>query len=330
LYAGRVTYKILGALTLGANVVYDRNQYAALPDQDKDHVPDALDDFPTEKKYAVDTDGDGVPDSKDPDRDGDGYTDNSQNPLVQNNDPDSVVLKPTPFDITKAPGQEQLAFGIDLGLPIMTADYLQLILYGQAAQFAYGNGWGIAAPGLLAKFAFINVYAEYRMLNEKFIPEYFNSTYEIDRVTFVQDSAGNLLPYTKRQTLEQVNDKMQGYLVGADFNIGNFVTFSALYQDMGSSSGFDFRTFGANLDLNTKMIPKIQRAGLYYYQQNADKLFQKQEGTMFGYQLQYEIASGASLLLTYQTTYRDYNGDGKIKGSDEIVNITNLQTVFTF
>lgn len=332
LYAGRVTYKLLGALTLGANVVFDRNQYAGLPDQDGDHVPDALDDFPTKKKYAVDTDGDGVPDSIDPDRNGNGYTDNSQNPLVQNNDPDSLnlKLKPTPFDITDAPNQEQLAFGVDLGLPVLTADYLQLILYGQAAKFAYGNGWGMAAPGLLAKFAFINFYAEYRMLNEKFIPEYFNATYEIERVIFVQDTTGNLQPVTKRQLMEQVKDKMQGYVVGADFNIGNLVTFSAMYQDMGSSAGFDFKTFGANLDLNTKMVPKIQRAGAYYYQQNVDKLFRKQEGTIFGYQLQYEIAGGAALLLDYRTMYRDFNGDGKIKGSNEIVNITNIQTVFTF
>jgi hypothetical protein len=336
--AGRVTYKLIGELTLGANVVYDRNQYAALPDKDKDGYPDALDDFPKDKKYAVDTDGDGIPDGIDPDRDGDGYTDNSPDTSVANNNDNDfnplTDLKPKPFNIKEAKNQEQLGFGIDLGLPIFTADYLQLTLYGQAAKFAYGNGWGMGAPGLLAKFGFINVYAEYRMLNEKFIPEYFNATYEIDRVTFVQDTLGNLQPFTKRQLMESVNDKMQGYIAGADFFIGNIVTFSAMYQNMKNSSGNasrpDFNTFAANLDLNTQMIPKIQRAGAYYYQQNVNKLFNKQEGTMFGYQLQYEIAAGAALLLDYRTMYRDLNGDGKIKGSDETINITNIQTVFTF
>jgi hypothetical protein len=336
--AGRISYKIFGALILGANAVYDRNQYAALPDKDKDGYPDALDDFPKDKKYVVDTDGDGIPDSIDPDRDGDGYTDNSPDTTVANNNDHDfnplTDLKPRPFNIKEAANQEQLGLGIDLGLPILTADYLQLTLYGQAAKFAYGNGWGMGAPGLLAKFGFINVFAEYRMLNEKFIPEYFNSTYEIERVTFVQDSLGNLYPVTKRQMMEGVNDKMQGYIAGADFFIGNIVTFSATYQNMRNTSSTismpDFNTFTANLDLNTKMIPKIQKAGAYFYQQNVDELFKKQEGTFFGYLLQYEIAAGASLLLDYRTMYRDYNGDGKIGGSHEIVNITNVQTVFTF
>jgi hypothetical protein len=332
-FAGRVTYKLIGNLTLGANVVYDRNQYASLPDKDKDGVPDALDDFPKDKKYAVDTDGDGVPDTIDPDRDGDGYTDNTQNPSVPNNDPDSVSLKPNPFNIREASDKEQLGFGIDLGLPIFTADYLQLTLYGQAAKFD-GLGWGMGAPGLMAKLGFINLYAEYRRLDKKFIPEYFNSTYEIERVFFVQNvNTGDLSLVTKRKLMSEINYTMQGYVAGADFFIGNLITFSAMYQNMKSSASAspDLNTLIANLDLNTKMIPKIQRAGAYYYQQNVDKLFPaKQAGTIFGYQLQYEIGAGTSLLLDYRTMYRDLNGDGRIKGSNETINITNIQTVFTF
>jgi len=336
LIAGRLSYKLIGELTLGANAVYDRNQYAGLPDQDKDNIPDALDDFPRNKKYKVDTDGDGVPDLIDPDRDGDGYTDHppvGSDSLYNDWDFNALRdLKPDPFDISKAPNKEQLGFGVDLGLPVFTADYLQLTVYGQAAKFAYGNGWGIGAPGVLAKLGFINVFAEYRLLNKNFIPEYFNSTYEIERVAFAQgDSAGNLVPVTKRQLLDYVTDRMQGYVAGADFFIGNLITFSAMYQNMTSASNnLELNTFAANLDLNTKMIPKIQRAGAYYYQQNVDKLFRKQEGTMLGYQLQYEIAGGAALLLDFRTMYRDLNGDGKIKGSDETINITNIQTVFTF
>jgi hypothetical protein len=288
----------------------------------------------------VDTDGDGVPDAIDPDRDGDGYTDNSQITSVPNNDPDSVLLKPNPFNISTASDKEQLGFGVDLGLPILTADYLQLTLYGQAAKYGYGNGWGMGAPGVLAKFGFINVYAEYRMLEKKFIPEYFNSTYEIERVFFEQGAdSGDLELVTKRKLMSRIDYRMQGYMAGADFFIGNLITFSAMYQNMTSSSDngtssldkLNLNSLTANLDVNTSMIPKIQRAGAYYYQQNVDKLFPaKQPGTIFGYQLQYEIGAGAALLLDYRTMYRDLNGDGKIKGDKETINITNIQTVFTF
>ncbi len=88
-FAGRVGFRPIGDLEIGASVVYDRNQYAVLRDRDRDNIPDALDDFPDQAgtgREAVDSDGDGVPDAFDPDRDGNGYTDNSQNPFIQNND----------------------------------------------------------------------------------------------------------------------------------------------------------------------------------------------------------------------------------------------------
>jgi hypothetical protein len=114
--------------------------------------------------------------------------------------------------------------------------------------------------------------------------------------------------------------------------------FGAEYQRLKGTSGagtnmardLKISTFRANLDLNTDFVPKIHKAGAYYYQQNADKLFTKQEGTIIGYTLQYEISPGAYLVLDYRQTYRDVNGDGQISGSDETVKTTNLQTVFIF
>ncbi|MEJ2544033.1 MAG: hypothetical protein P8Y99_08190, partial [Calditrichaceae bacterium] len=75
---------------------------------------------------------------------------------------------------------------------------------------------------------------------------------------------------------------------------------------------------------------KISKAGAYYYQNNAEDLFEKTEGTILGYRLGYEIASGATLLFDYKQVYRDLDGNGKISGSDETVNITSIQTVISF
>jgi hypothetical protein len=336
LFAGRISFKLIGNLEIGASAVYDRNRFAAFPDRDDDGVPDALDDFPGDGDDSVDTDGDNVPDQIDPDRDGDGYTDNSQDVFIPNNDPDfdPASLKPDPFNINDADKRDQLAYAVDIGYPIINASQLQLILYSQAARFD-GGGWGVAAPGFLAKFAFINLYGEYRFFNEKFIPEYFNTTYEIERAVFIQEQdtlgnfTGDLLPYTKGQLLETVNERLRGFMIGADFNILDMVIFGAEYQHMNKSQ-IEFNTFRANLDFNTQYIPKIQRAGAYFYQQNVNELFKKQEGTILGYRLQYEISAGASLLLDYRRMYRDLNGDGRISGTDETITTTNIQTVFTF
>ncbi len=346
LVGARFSHRLLGKLQIGASFVYDRNQYKALRDRDKDGVPDYLDAFPDNKHYAVDTDGDGKPDPLDGDRDGNSFTDNKEW-LIANgydstliNDPAYLAdpvhwaethLKPQPFNINKAKDKAQFAFALDASYPILNYKYLQLTTYAQWAQFPYNKGWGITAPGFLAKFAFINAYAEYRIFGEHFLPEYFNTTYELERSVFVaaRDSMNTIKPVSKRALLDNINERLKGYVIGADFNLFDFFIFGAEYQNM-SKSNFKIRTFRSSLDLNTSFIPKIRRAGAYFYQNNARKLFTRTEGTILGYRLEYEISGGASLLFDYRQTYRDLNGDGKISGSNETVRTTNIQTVIRF
>jgi hypothetical protein len=344
LMAGRISFKLIGNLELGGSVVFDRNQYKGLKDRDKDGIPDVLDAFPDDKKLAIDTDGDGKADREDYDRDGDGFTDNREY-LIETgmdsnliNDQDYLldpalweltVLDQQPFDINDAPNKSQIAFAGDISYPLLNFDYLKLITYGQYAKFPHSGGWGITAPGFLAKFAFIDLYAEYRIFSAQFLPEYFNTTYELERAVFVIDSDDELRPYTKRKSLARITEDLKGYMAGADFNIFDYIIFGAEYQNMKRGS-FELKTFRSTLDLNTEFIPKISKAGAYYYQNNAEELFKKTEGTILGYRVGYEIASGATLLFDYKQVYRDLDGNGKIKGKDETINITSIQTVISF
>jgi len=341
LSAGRLSYRLLGKLEFGASVVFDRNQYKALKDRDEDGVPDYLDAFPDEKGFAVDTDGDGQPDGADYDRDGDGFTDNRDyliatgldTNLINDLDWTDENLDPEPFNIDRATDKSQFAFAFDASYPLLNYDYLKLITYAQWAKYPHSGGWGITAPGFLAKFAFINLYAEYRIFSAQFLPEYFNTTYELERAVFVAlesaDSTGYIEPRSKRETLKTITEDLKGYMVGAEFNLFNYLIFGAEYQNM-SRSGFKLRTFRSTLDLNTKFIPKISKAGAYYYQNNATELFKKTEGTVLGYRVGYEIASGATLLLDSRQIYRDLDGNGKINGPEESTRITSIQTVIRF
>jgi hypothetical protein len=322
LFAGRLFYKPVGNLEIGVSAVYDRNQFASLPDRDEDGVPDALDDFPDDKKYAKDSDYDGYPDEVDK--------------FFANEAPwdsvDQSKIKPDPFNIKTAEDKDQFAFCFDIGYPVVNTKAFTLILYSQAAKFGEQGGWGFTVPGFLAKFAFINFYGEYRMLNEKFIPEYYNYSYELQRAVFMRNPfTGGLEPVAKKQLLMLVDKKLKGYIVGADFNLGNLVVLGSEYQDMWDGD-IKFRTFRATLDLNTQFIPKINSAGAYYYKMNVKELriVEKTEGTVFGYRFEYEIASGAALILDFRTTYRDMNGNGKIDGDEETVKTTNIQTAFRF
>jgi hypothetical protein len=322
LMAGRLSYKPVGELEIGASAVYDRNQFASLPDRDEDGVPDALDDFPDNRKYAKDSDNDGYPDEVDKFFGNDTTWD----------DVDPSKIKPDPFNIKNAPNRDQFAFCFDIGYPVVNKEYLKLILYSQAARFGEHGGWGFTIPGFLAKFAFINFFGEYRVFNEKFIGEYFNYSYELQRAVFIElPLTGGLIPISKKEILMSVNRRLQGYVVGADFNLGNLIVFGSEYQDMWDGD-LKLKTLRANLDLNTQFIPKINSAGAYYYKMNVDKLkiIEKTEGTVFGYKFEYEISSGAFLILDYRTTFRDMNGDGKISGDEETIKTTNIQTAFRF
>jgi hypothetical protein len=336
-FAGRVSYDVLGDLQIGVSVVYDRNQYKGFKDKDGDGAPDEVDDFPKDAAYQIDTDGDGVPDSKDPDRDGNGYTDNviapNDSSILNDRNFSKDRLKKVPFNINSNPSS-QVAYAVDLSYPIIQYDYLNLTLYSQAAKFGDDGGYGFTVPGFWAKFLFVDLYGEYRIFQEKFIPEYFNTTYEVDRSIFVTDSTGNIVPRTKKDVLMAINQTAQGYVIGANFDIGKFVVFGAEYQNMTYQGSVlkdvtHLNTIRGNLDINTSMIPKINRAGAYYYQNQVKNLFELSPGTITGIQLEYELAPGAAILLDYRQTYWDKNGDGRVT-ADESDRTTIVQSVFRF
>ncbi len=329
----RFSYNLFGGLQVGASVVFDRNQFKGLKDRDGDDVPDYVDFDPDDKEAMIDSDGDGIADRYDPDRNNDFYFDNPDTavvPLDVQNDPNRFrTIDPStlqkPFKISEAENKTQIAFAFDASYPLLTYDYLKLVTYAQYAKYPHNGAWGITAPGFLAKFAFINAYAEYRIFGKHFLPEYFNTTYELERAGFATDSTGAIVPVSKADRLEEINENLKGFVVGADFNLFNYLIFGAEYQDM-SRNSLRIRTFRSTLDLNTSFIPKINRAGAYYMQNNARELFKKTEGTIMGYRLEYEISGGASLLLDYRITYRDVDGTGHL----EPVKTTNIQTVMRF
>jgi hypothetical protein len=324
----KTTYRLPFGLEIGGMLVHDINQYAALADADNDGAPDVLDDFPTDKNYTVDTDGDGVPDALDPDVDGDGYTDNSQDPNIPNNDPDGITnQKPEPFNI-KNRTNSVTGWGANIAFPLVRSKMFSLIPYAEIAGIA-GYGYGFSAPGVMGNIGFLKYKAEYRQTTKEFVPEYFNQTYEIDRVRMVRDSAGTLTPLTKKETLKDVQETMRGWLAGAGFQLFHLINFYSEYQNM-KVGDRNYNSLRAEATVNTKFIPKIKQATAYYNQYNVRKIFTPSDGTILGYRVMYEISPGAFFIVDYRQTYRDVNGDGKFRGSSEINKTFNVGTYFAF
>jgi len=361
LIGGRITLEGAG-IVLGGTMVSDMNPYLGLPDEDNDGYPDRVDDFPHEKRSYMDSDNDKIPDEKDLDRDGDGWPDNPaadprfedvQKDLPFALDPDGAQTKPEPFNVHNQNTPSVTEAGVDIGfpLPFLNTKYTRAMLYAQSAMIFYGrnslfstqqNGWGIGAPGLSfdTQFPFnvdMNITFEYRMFSEHFIGEFFDRTYDIERVGYLQSPGqGNthdtLRVVTKAERiLPQMTKPLNGYFGSLSFTFFDWLTLRSVYQDYGNR--VHNRSFYTDLHLNTSLIPKISTAYVYYRKSNVrgKKFFSiKDESTLWGYRIGYQLGGSVQLLLGFRESYLDKNGNGKINGRNEIIRTTSVETEFTF
>jgi len=357
----RGTYRVSKnfPLTLGINVVGDLNQYGGLKDKDGDGRPDLLDDFPGDKHYWLDSDGDGLADSDslELDIDGDGKTDNyvPAPGEPERNWDDFIKRKPEPFS-KEDTSRTTFGLSVDLSYPIINKKSLSVVAYTEWGMLKYGEelsvirpveqdtltkstGFGLVGPGIRANILkFLNLSLEYRYTSPLFQPGFFNTTYDFERAQFVSSSAVVDAPdsvVTKDEVLINNPYSLSGFYGSASANLFNLVTFTAGYQQLMPSdpSAEQSNSFISNLDVNTDMIPKISEAKAYYMRTNDPNPFafdKPSANTTWGYRLGYELGPGVSLVYSFQESYRDLNGDGVITGREEKVRLLAVETAFSF
>ncbi len=338
----RGTYKLSDAipLTFGLNFIMDMNQFSGLKDVDGDTYPDMFDDFPTDKDYWNDTDGDGIADvnggTKEPengwDIDGDG--DN----IIDSADSD-LTLKPTPFSLKDNKATAQ-GFAFDLGYPILRGKSLSLeaymefnkLIFPAVAGDAYYSrkamgGTGITVPGVRASlFSFLNVSFEYRIKQGFFAPQFFDGSYDLSRVVAEFSEDGTVIR-TKDQVVLVDSSNTSGMYGSASADLFNLVSFSASYASMKGEGDVEFNSFNAMFDINAENIPKLSVAQAYYLRNNDKNPFDFSNptiNTIFGYKVGYEVSKGVSLIWDFRQYYRD-TGTGL-----EPVKQTTIETAFDF
>ncbi len=349
----RGTYRVAKAfpLTLGINIVSDLNQYGGLKDYDDDNIPDMVDDFPHDKKWSVDSDGDGLADADldhEFDIDGDGWTDQSNDPLRPNNDLDGITRKPDPFS-TKTHERSISGFSVDLSYPILSRKLISLTAYTEFARLSYADtltstvledgttesaesGTGIIGPGLQAQlFKFLSLNFEYRKTSALYQPGFFNMTYDFERAQFTElissTGADSMGVTTKDQASINNAYGMSGFYGGAAANLFNVVTFGASYQKLtpatDDTTAKESNSFIANLSLNTDFVPKLSKAVAYYIRTNDDNPFDFEHpsnNTTWGYSIGYEIATGVDMIYNLQVSYR----------GEEEIRLLTVETAFRF
>ena len=344
----RGTYKISESLpiTIGMNFVQDMNQFSGLKDKDGDNYPDMFDDFPDDKTLWNDTDGDGIPDinggNKTPD--GGWDIDADGNNILDSQQTD-LKLKSEPF---KSNNNEAVAqgFAFDIGYPVVRSKAFSLEIYSELNTLSFSqskgdttyfkrdkmNGSGITVPGMRASvFGFLNLSFEYRIKKGYFVPQFFDGSYDLSRVT-VQTTDSGILVRTKDQVIfsdPQSNKDTKGMYGSASANLFNFLTFNASYANMKADTT-EFNSFNAMLNLNAENIPKLSVAQAYYQRNNDKNPFDFSNpsiNTVFGYKVGYEVSKGVSVIWDFRQYYRDSGIPGD---KLEPVKQTTIETAFDF
>ena len=339
----RGTYKLSDAtpLTFGVNFIMDMNQFSGLKDGDDDSYPDIFDDFPNDKDYWNDTDGDGLADkdggNKEPDAgwDIDGDGDN----ILDTVDGD-LKLKPTPFSLKNNKATAQ-GFSLDLGYPLIKSKTLSLEAYMEYNKLIFPkvkgdsyysrkamDGTGVTVPGVRASlFSFLNVSFEYRIKKGYFAPQFFDGSYDLSRVVAeFNDTTGTVIR-TKEQVILVDSSNTSGMYGSASANLFNLLSFNASYASMKGDGDTEFNSFNALIELNAENIPKLSVAQVYYQRNNDKNPFDFSNpsiNTIFGYKVGYEVSGGVSLIWDFRQFYRD-TGKGL-----EPMKQTTIETAFNF
>ena len=360
----RVSGPVPGGIMAGVSIVGDRNQYLGLRDGDGDGRPDLVDDFPDNGDHWLDTDGDGLADHEPAewDIDGDGITDTLDSDIPGWDLDTTIVLddniftKPEPLNVND---ESDAVYGLalDASLPIISEEDLSLSAYAQFAGLIgetldpvtgeeVSLGTGIIPFGISARFGPARFNLEYRMMPQgRFEFGYWNRSYEIDRATFstagvdpvVAGNAGQII--TKASKLGRYGEQKGFYsnlVVGMGSLLDATMGYQNLFGEQWDVQTSDFiketnQTFLATLQLK-RPISRVKTARWYYQQRNVPNPFDFKytENTIMGYRVGLDMGTGMILNYIFRRSFQDMNGDGVIKGSDEIVNMTSIETTFSF
>jgi len=328
----RVSYSVLPKLTVGASYVTDLNQFAGLPDADGDGYPDYYDFYPDDSlqhdglAYAEDDWAVLQPYLKD-DADfnewfGESKYYNEYNPAEAEKD----NIYGMAFDVTYALNKKVTLYS-QAGL-----------LMGEIVNDSYSGldkqlGWGLVPLGVRTKLGPVDMLAEYRMSWPRFIFNYWDRAYDVNRVSV------NTFGVVTRESQLYKYGKLNGFYTHANMNVMNLLNMGIGYQNMGGEIwdadtddykvGESNQTFIATVGINPALIPKVGKAEAFYQQSNVPDPFEFEPNvsTIWGYNVGVEVSSGVMLVYQARTTYiSDLDNPGDFKPVESI----QIETQFIF
>ncbi len=323
---------ILPKLSLGVSFVTDLDQLAGLPDSDGDNYPDYYDFYPDDSQHY-----DGLADAQDDwevlqpylkdDADfNDWFEDSKYHNTYNLDEAKSDPISGLAFDATYTLSEKMTLysqFGLLQGEIVDPEDNTKTI----------NPGWGLVPIGARTKLGPINLLAEYRMGYRRFVFNYWDRAYDVNRVSVNADGV------VTRESQLYLYGKLNGFYVQADMSVMNLFTLSSGYQYMKGEkwdkdlnkyeTGETNKTFLSTISINPSLIPKVGKAEAFYQQSNVPDPFDftPSTSTIWGYNLGIEVSSGVMLMYKARTTYiSDLENDGEFIPVESI----QIETQFIF
>jgi len=322
---------ILPKLSLGVSFVTDLDQLAGLPDSDGDNYPDYYDYYPDdENKWDDYSSNQSLYDHH-----FEFYKEAHPNATLEEFLNEFTVTKSnySPENATKDP-ISGLAIDATYTLSEKMTLYSQFgLLQGEIADPEDDSktvdlGWGLVPIGAKAKLGPVNLLAEYRIGDRRFVFNYWDRAYDVNRVSVINSGVAT------RESQLYLYGKLNGFYVQADMSVMNL-----FYQNMQGEkwdvntqmykTGETNQTFLTSLGINPSLIPKIGKAEAFYQQSNVPNPFDftPTASTIWGYNLGIEVSSGVMLMYKARTTYiADLDTPGDYKPVESI----QIETQFIF
>ncbi|NQU68176.1 MAG: hypothetical protein HQ510_09570 [Candidatus Marinimicrobia bacterium] len=323
----RTSFEYIPKLEIGISFVTDLDQNAGLKDRDSDGYPDVFDDFPDDEDLydKIDADRDMWSDAYfqwNPDSTDAAFDMWFNNTSFLNRNPYN------PADVDK----DQVS-GAAFDVTYQLTDKIQL--YSQFAQL-FGDtkavdvnentslGYGFVPLGISSHWGPVNFRAEYRQNSRKFLFNYWNGSYDVNRATY---DFTNEKIVTREYDLYKYGE-LKGFFLQADASLFELLKLQLGYQDMSGevwdSIISDYVTdnnklFRTGIKINTNKVPKVKLAEAFYEQSDVANPFKfdPSPSTVFGYDVGIEISSGVILVYKARRTYH-YVSEGVLEPSNSI------------
>ena len=339
----RGSRSILSKLSLGVSFVTDLNQLSGLPNSDGDNYPDYYDFYPGDEnkwddstKARIEWDGFNnflLDQGKDPLSDSkfmvwfeESKYYNSYNPFEAISDPVSGLAIDATYSLS-----EKMTLYSQFGL-----------LKGEIADPEDNSkmvdlGWGLVPIGVRAQLGPVNLLAEYRMGSRRFVFNYWDRAYDVNRVSIINSDTG--AEVATRESQLYLYGELNGFYAQAEMSVMNLFTLSSGYQNMQGekwdeiAGGYDpdksNSTFLSTIAINPSLIPKVGKAEAFYQQSNVLNPFDfsPTSSTIWGYNVGVEVSSGVMLMYKARTTYiSDLENEGEFIPVESI----QIETQFIF